>query len=61
VIVSKENWQTPWTDIPQILGWEYGEKVIRTVLKKESYARRVARKKYPLTEENRFVRFAWAI
>jgi transposase len=61
VTASKENRQTPWTDIPQILGWECGEKAIRTALKKEGYARRVARKKCPLTEESRLARLAWAI
>jgi hypothetical protein len=61
VTTSKENRQTPWADIFQILGWECGEKVIRTTLKKEGYARRVARKKCPLTEENRLARLAWAI
>ncbi|KUJ07332.1 uncharacterized protein LY89DRAFT_766502 [Mollisia scopiformis] len=32
---SQENRQTPWNQIPQILGWECGEYAIRTAFKRE--------------------------
>ena len=60
VTASKENRETPWVAIPSILGWDCGEKAIRTAFKREGYVRRVSRKKPPLSEENRKLRLAWA-
>jgi hypothetical protein len=61
VSASRENRETPWIEIPSILGLDCGEKAIRTAFKKEGYVRRVSRKKCPLTETNRLERLAWAI
>jgi len=60
VIASKENRDTPWLVIPSILGFDYGEKAIRTAFKKEGYARRIKRRKCPLSKENVKKRLAWA-
>jgi hypothetical protein len=57
---SRENRETPWIEIPQILGFNCGEKAIRTAFKKEGYVRRVSRRKCPLSEENRKKRLDWA-
>lgn len=57
---SRENRETPWIEIPRILGFDCGEKAIRTAFKKEGYVRRVSRKKCPLSEENRKKRLDWA-
>ena len=55
----KANRCTKWADIPAILGWDCGEKAIRTDFKKEGYAR-AARLKPPLSERNKQDRLAWA-
>jgi len=60
VTASRENRETPYLDIPAILGFDCGEKAIRTALKREGYARFVSRKKCPLSEENRRKRLDWA-
>ena len=60
VTASEENRDTPWVAIPSILGFECGEKAIRTVFKKEGYVRRVKRRKCPLSEANAKKRLAWA-
>jgi len=57
---SQENRETPWIEIPGILGLDCGEWAIRTAFKKEGFARRVSRKKPPLSEENRKKRLEWA-
>lgn len=60
VTASQENRETPWAEIPSILGLEYGEYAIRIAFKKEGFARRIARRKPPLSEENRKKRLKWA-
>lgn len=61
VTASRENRETPWPEIPQILGFDCGEYAIRSAFKKEGFGRRVERKKCPLTEAGRLERLAWAI
>lgn len=61
VTASKQNRRTQWSDIPAILGWNCGLYAIRTAFKKEGYARRIARRKPPLTYENQIQRLQWAI
>lgn len=60
VSASRENREIPWIEIPSILGLDCGEKDIRTALKKEGYARRVSRRKPPLSDEYRKKRLDWA-
>ncbi|TVY85740.1 hypothetical protein LAWI1_G008316 [Lachnellula willkommii] len=50
-----------WQDIPAILRWDYGEKAIRTALKREGFTRRVERKKCPLTADHAADRLTWAL
>ena len=61
VTASQENRETPWIEIPGILGFDCGEKAIRTAFKKEGYVRRVSRKKPPISEVNRKKRLDWAL
>lgn len=61
VTSSRESRYTPWIEIPSILGWNCGEKAIRTAMKKEGYTRAVSRKKPPLSEQNRQIRLQWAL
>jgi hypothetical protein len=61
VTASKENRETPWIEIPAILGLNCGEYAIRSAFKKEGFARRISQKKPPLSEANRLERLAWAI
>jgi hypothetical protein len=61
VTASRENRETPWPEIPQILGFDCGEYAIRSAFKKEGFGRRVERKKCPLTEAGRLERLAWAV
>jgi transposase len=61
VTTSRETRRIEWSDIPGILGWDYGEKAIRTALKQEGYSRYIARRKPPLSEQNKRDRLAWAI
>lgn len=60
VTASKENRATSWAEIPRILGLDCSEYAIRTAFKREGYKRRIARRKCPLTEENRKKRLEWA-
>jgi len=60
VTASQENRETPWVEIPSILGLDCGEYAIRTAFKKEGFARFVSRKKPPLSEANRRKRLDWA-
>lgn len=60
VTTSRENRETPWIEIPGILGLDCGEWAIRTAFKKEGFVRRISRKKPPLSEENRIKRLEWA-
>jgi hypothetical protein len=53
VTASQQNRETPWIEIPGILGLDCGEAAIRTAFKKEGFARRVKRRKCALSEENR--------
>jgi hypothetical protein len=57
---SSTNRRIRWADIPPILGWDCGEKAIRTAFKREGYVRRIARRKPPLTEEQKRDQLAWA-
>lgn len=60
VTASQENREKPWIEIPGILGFDCGEKAIRTAFKKEGYVRRLSRRKPPISEENRKKRLEWA-
>jgi hypothetical protein len=60
VTASQTNRQTPWNDIPRILGWDCGEKAIRTAFKREGFRRCLSRKKPRLSPENVADRLAWA-
>jgi hypothetical protein len=61
VTASKINRETPWIEIPSILGFDCGEHAIRTAFKKEGFARRVSRKKAPLTQQHADERYKWAL
>jgi hypothetical protein len=61
VTASRENRETPWLKILEILGWDCGEYAIKSAFKKEGFARRASRQKCPFTEEGRLERLAWAI
>ena len=58
VCASSENRQTPYWQIPWKLGWNVSEEVIRRELKKEDFARRIARRKPSISEINRLCRLA---
>lgn len=60
VTASRENRETPWTQIPSLLGFDCGEYAIRSAFKKEGYGRFVERKKPKLSQENADLRLAWA-
>ena len=60
VTSSQANRETPWIEIPGILGFDCGEKAIRTAFKREGYVRRISRRKCPLSEENAKKRLDWA-
>jgi hypothetical protein len=60
VTSSRQTRRVPWSGIPAILGFECGEKAIRTAMKKEGYTRGIARRKPPLSEEVKKERLAWA-
>ena len=55
------NRRVPWAEIPSCLGWTCGLKAIRTAFRKEGYARRIARRKPPISEKNRIDRLQWAM
>ena len=52
--VTKDSFSRdiPWAELPQYLGWNCGEKAIRTALHKEGYTRAIRRRKPPLSPEN---------
>ncbi|RDW71804.1 hypothetical protein BP5796_07838 [Coleophoma crateriformis] len=52
VTASQENAETPWKKIPALLGFDCGEKAIRTAFKKEGFVRRLSREKSPLSEKS---------
>jgi len=60
VTASQNNRETPWVDIPVILGLDCSEYAIRSAFKREGYVRRVSRKKPPLSDDNKKKRKAWA-
>lgn len=60
VTASSINRAVQWKNIPEILGWECGEKAIRAAFKKEGFVRRIARRKPPLTERHKRDRLQWA-
>lgn len=57
---SRQNRETRWVDILDILEWDCGEKAIRTAFKKEGFVRGLPRRKPPLSESNRQDRLDWA-
>ena len=61
VCASAENRRLPFREIPLKLGWAHiSERAIRLALQKEGFARRVTRRKPPISEANRALRLAWA-
>jgi len=60
VTASSLNRSIPWAEIPKWLGWNCGEKAIRTALHKEGYTRGVRRRKPPLSDVNQKKRLDWA-
>ena len=60
VTASQENRETPWIEIPSILGLNCGEYAIRTAFKREGFVRRISRRKPPLSDENQKKRLKWA-
>jgi transposase len=61
VTANSQNRRTAWSDIPALLSWQCSLKAIRSAFKKEGYVRRIARRKPPISEENRILRLQWAI
>jgi len=61
VTASKANRETPYLEIPFILGLDCGEYAIRSAFKKEGFARRISRQKAALDEEGARKRLEWAI
>ena len=60
VTASSTNRRVRWADIPAILQWDCGEKAIRAAFHKEGFVRRIARRKPPLTTQQREDRLKWA-
>jgi len=60
VTASQANRRTKWADIPTILELDCGEKAIRAAFQKEGFVRRHARRKPPLSEQNKKDRLDWA-
>jgi hypothetical protein len=56
---SAFNRRVKWADISAYLGWTCGEKAIRAAFKKEGYIRRHARRKLPLSDQNKEDRLNW--
>ena len=61
VTANAQNRRTAWSEIPALLGWRCSLKAIRSAFKKEGYARRIARRKPPISEANRILRLQWAM
>ena len=53
VTSSRENREVLWAAIPDIFGWECGEKAIRKAFKKEGFIQTISRKKPALLEEHK--------
>ncbi|PQE24980.1 transposable element tc1 transposase protein [Rutstroemia sp. NJR-2017a BVV2] len=60
VSASRENREILWPAIPAILGWNCGEKAIRTAFEKEGFIRAISQKKPALSEQNKADRIRWA-
>ena len=58
VCVSRQNRRMIWLEFSAI--WNYSEKAISNAFKLEGFSRRIARKKPPISENNRIKRLAWA-
>ena len=56
ICTTKANRRTAWAKIPMILKLNVTRSVIRTALRNAGYARRVARRKPPISERNRIAR-----
>lgn len=52
VTASRKNRETPWIQLPSILGFDCGEYAIRTAFEKEGFGPFVERKKPKVSEEN---------
>jgi transposase len=61
VCASPRNRRTAWAKIPIILELNVSFYAIRTALRNAGFARRVARRKPPISETNRQRRLQWAI
>jgi transposase len=61
VCLNKRNRRTPWYQIPTAIGLNVSYYCVRNALRKAGFARRVPRRKPPITERNRIARFEWAI
>lgn len=59
ICASKKNRRMPWREVAQI--WGVSEAAITNALKSRGFSRRVARRKPPISEENRLLRLAWAM
>jgi Transposase. len=60
VCANKKNRRTPWSQIPQIFGWDCKVYAIATAFKKEGFGRYNALKKPKLTEAHAKIRRQWA-
>ncbi len=61
VCASQKNRLMPYHQIPQTLGWDVSESVIRRALKAEGFARHPTYSKPPISEKNRQIRLSWAM
>jgi Transposase len=61
VCASPRNRRTAWAKIPVVLELNVSFYAIRTALRNAGFARRVARRKPPISETNRQRRLQWAI
>ena len=60
ICYSKANRRASWIQIPKLLNLNVSYYCVRTALRNAGYARRVARRKPPISEKNRRARLAWA-
>jgi transposase len=60
ICASQDNRRTAWIQIPIILELNIGFYALRTALRNAGFARRVARRKPPVSETNRQRRLQWA-
>ena len=59
IYATKKNRRMPWLELGII--WGVSVKVIDNALTSRGFARRLARRKAPISEKNRIIRLAWAI